>query len=72
MHKMEFGQAYCKDLLKRVPMKFISYFCEPYYIFYACLNFIRFSENVKEIEKFKNPAQWWAATGPRPSGYGLA
>jgi hypothetical protein len=26
MHKMEFGQAYCKDLLNRILMKFISFF----------------------------------------------
>jgi uncharacterized protein YpiB (UPF0302 family) len=26
MHNMEFGQAYCKDFLKRNPKKFILYF----------------------------------------------
>jgi hypothetical protein len=26
MHKMEFHQAYCKDLLNRILMKVISYF----------------------------------------------
>jgi hypothetical protein len=26
MHTCIFGQAYCQDLLRRIPMKFISYF----------------------------------------------
>jgi hypothetical protein len=32
MHKMEFGQAYCKDLLNRILMKFILYFSKFYCI----------------------------------------
>jgi hypothetical protein len=32
-HKSEFGQDYCKDLLTRVPRKFISYFYE-FFLFY--------------------------------------
>jgi hypothetical protein len=27
MHKMEFGQDYCRDLFTRILHKFISYFC---------------------------------------------
>jgi hypothetical protein len=38
MHKMEFGQAYCKDLLKRILKKFISYFSEFYFVFFKFLN----------------------------------
>jgi hypothetical protein len=34
-HKMGFGQAYCQDLLTRIPEKFISYFYELYFIFYV-------------------------------------
>jgi hypothetical protein len=26
MHNMEFGEAYCKELAKRIPTKFILYF----------------------------------------------
>jgi hypothetical protein len=35
MYKMEFGQPYCKYLLNRILMKFISYFSEFYCIFYV-------------------------------------
>jgi hypothetical protein len=37
-HKIEFGQAYCKDLLKRNTRKFILYFFEFYCIFYEFWN----------------------------------
>jgi hypothetical protein len=33
MHKKEFGQACCKDLLNRILMKFNLYFHELYFIF---------------------------------------
>jgi hypothetical protein len=36
--------------------KFVSYFSKPYCIFYAFLNFIQFSGNVKEIENSKTGA----------------
>jgi hypothetical protein len=34
MHKMEFGQAYCQDLVKRILKQFILYFYNIYSIFY--------------------------------------
>jgi hypothetical protein len=34
MHKMQFGQAYCQDLVKRILKKFILYFSMIYTIFY--------------------------------------
>jgi hypothetical protein len=34
MHKNGFGQAYCKDLLKMILRKFISYFYVFYFLFY--------------------------------------
>jgi hypothetical protein len=37
MHTYGFGQAQCRDLLKRVPRNFISYFYEFYFIFYVFL-----------------------------------
>jgi hypothetical protein len=40
--KWEFGQAYCKDLLNRILMKFIVYF----------LSFILFSMNFKILYGF--------------------
>jgi hypothetical protein len=39
MPKMEFGQAYCQDLLRRIIRKFILYFTKLYFIFYVFLNF---------------------------------
>jgi hypothetical protein len=38
-------------------------FSKPYCIFYAFLNFTRFSENVQEIEKFKKMGAQWAGVG---------
>jgi hypothetical protein len=35
MPKMEYGQAYCQDLLRRIIMKFILYFSKLYFIFYG-------------------------------------
>jgi hypothetical protein len=35
MHKKEFGQAYCKDLLNRILWKLILYFSEFYSIYYG-------------------------------------
>jgi hypothetical protein len=37
-HKMEFGQAYCKDLLKRNPKEIYFVFFEFYCIFYEFWN----------------------------------
>jgi hypothetical protein len=34
MHNMEFGEAYCKDLHKRILWRLILYFCDIYSIFY--------------------------------------
>jgi hypothetical protein len=33
MHKMEFGQAYCQDLVKIILIKIILYFSKVYSIF---------------------------------------
>jgi hypothetical protein len=33
MHKMEFGQSYCQDLLRRIIRKFILYF--PHFILFS-------------------------------------
>jgi hypothetical protein len=56
MHKMDFGRAYCKDILKGNPRKFILYFSKLYTICYKIWNFILFSgiylngtENGKEL-----------------------
>jgi hypothetical protein len=53
MHNMEFGQAYCKDLPKRILQKFILHFCDMYSIFYELLKFNEFLEilNQKMILK---------------------
>jgi hypothetical protein len=47
MPKMEFGQAYCQDLLRRIIRKFILYFTKLYFIFYVFLNFTQISKNFK-------------------------
>jgi hypothetical protein len=39
MHKNEFGQAHCKDLLNRILWKFILYFSEFYSVYYEYLKF---------------------------------
>jgi hypothetical protein len=38
MHKMEFGQAYYRDLLMRILRKFILYFYDFYTIYYEFWN----------------------------------
>jgi hypothetical protein len=75
MHKCIFGQAYCQDLLRRILMKFISYFSEPYCIFYIFLKFIQFFGIIKENENQKpmhsvglDSAQGLALLA-RPNGY---
>jgi hypothetical protein len=42
MHNLEFGQAYSKDLLKRILWRFILHFCDIYSIFYELLKFNKF------------------------------
>jgi hypothetical protein len=42
MHKMEFGQAYCQDLVKRILRKFIIYF----------LSFSLFSMHFRNLHEF--------------------
>jgi hypothetical protein len=58
---MEFGQAYCKDLLKWNPRKFILYF----------FSFIAFSMNFGTIKKFleKISEKWklMNSGGPKPA-----
>jgi hypothetical protein len=51
MLKREFGQAYGKDILKRIIYKFILYFSEFYFIFYEFWKFMWISRIVKETEK---------------------
>jgi hypothetical protein len=46
MHKMEFGQAYCKDLLNSILMKGISYFS-------SFIVFSRYFRSLNEIENQK-------------------
>jgi hypothetical protein len=72
MHNLEFGQAYCKDLLKRIQN-----------LFHIFLSFISFSMHFRILNKFllekenrkktgiprNNP---WAAFGPRSQPAGLA
>jgi hypothetical protein len=38
MHKIEFGHAYCKDILKRVHTKFTLDFSDVYTIYYEIWN----------------------------------
>jgi hypothetical protein len=47
MHKTEFGQGYCKDLLKIIQMKFNLHFSELHLIYYQFLNFKQISQNFK-------------------------
>jgi hypothetical protein len=48
MHKKEFGQAYCKDLLNRILKNFILHFSEFYTIFYKYYNLKRIFGIFKE------------------------
>jgi hypothetical protein len=41
---MEFGQPYCKDLLKGIQRKFILHFCDMYSILYKLLMYNEFLE----------------------------
>jgi hypothetical protein len=82
MHKMEFGQAYYQDLVKRILNTFIWYYSKLYYVFYAFYKFIHISVIFKLEEKFKKrgpvlgslPAQGrglaarcpYFACGPKP------
>jgi hypothetical protein len=50
MHKIEFGQSYCKDLLKRITRKFSLYFFKFYSIFYGFLNLKQISRKRKRYE----------------------
>jgi hypothetical protein len=43
MHKMQFGQAYCQDILTKIIKKFISYF----------LSFISFSTYFRSLYEFQ-------------------
>jgi hypothetical protein len=52
MYKKEFGQVYCKDLLKRIPKKFTIHFSKVYSIFYGFLKFIRISRKLNQKNNF--------------------
>jgi hypothetical protein len=51
MHKIECGQSYCKDLLKRILWRFILRFCDIYSVFYELLKFNEFLKIVKQFQK---------------------
>jgi hypothetical protein len=53
MLNMEFGQACCKDRLKRILRIFNLHFCDMYSIFYELLKFNEFSRNF-EPKKLEN------------------
>jgi hypothetical protein len=53
MHRQGFGEAYCIDLLKIIPTKFILYFYEFPTNFYEFWNSIRISKNLKVNEIWK-------------------
>jgi hypothetical protein len=57
MHKIEFGQSYFKDILKRTLNKFTLHFCDVYSILYELLKFHEFLENLnwKMISKMIKP-----------------
>jgi hypothetical protein len=58
LHKKEFGQAYCKDLLKRILRTFISYFLEIYSI------------HQRSGSSSRGRRRWWpAAFGQRGGGH---
>jgi hypothetical protein len=71
---MEFGQAYCKDLLKIIPMKFNLHFSELHSIYYQFLN-LKKSQNFKSANKIEKKScrnSFGPALGPRPHGLSLA
>jgi hypothetical protein len=41
MHTYGFSESHCRDLLKRIPRKFILYFSKLYYNFHAFYNFMQ-------------------------------
>jgi hypothetical protein len=49
MPKTEFGQSYCKDLLKRITKKFSLYFFKFYSIFYGFLNLKQISRKNEKV-----------------------
>jgi hypothetical protein len=50
MYNRDFGQAYCKDLLKGIPENFTLYFSEFAIILYKVWNFQQF-HGIKKPEK---------------------
>jgi hypothetical protein len=73
MHKKEFYQTCCKDLLKRILHKFTFHFSKLYFIFHGFLKFGQISRILKElmISKLKRmstnglyPARNHSAPGP--------
>jgi hypothetical protein len=50
---MRFGQSYCIDLLKTIPMKFSLHFSELYIIYYQFLKFKQISRNFKSEKNWK-------------------
>jgi hypothetical protein len=62
MHKWRFGQAYCQDLLTRIPIEFILKFIPFSMHFRFVLDFL---EILKGNQKSKNGAQYWARLRPR-------
>ncbi len=62
MHNMEFGQAYCKDFLKRNLKKFILYFYE---IYFFILNFRNSNLNEFDLTKILEKAKGYYSFGPK-------
>jgi hypothetical protein len=63
MHKMEFGQAYCQDLIKSILQKITMYFSKLYSIFYDFKTLIEFMKIQFRnwFQKKENDVQYWAA-----------
>jgi hypothetical protein len=51
---MQCGQAYCKDLLTRIPRKFIFYFSESYFILNEFLEFLLEKRKIGKWRKSMN------------------
>jgi hypothetical protein len=67
MHKMDFGRAYCKDILKGNPRKFILYFFQALYNLLQNLEFYTiFWDLFKWNRKWKRIMTPRAKLGPRP------
>jgi hypothetical protein len=69
---MEFGQAYCQDVVKIILNKFTMYFSEFYCMFYVCFKFYTIFKTLKLENRIKMREQWQADFGLRPQPVGSA